>query len=125
MPDWAIVSFVNRRTAPTVSLFPLKSNRVATVWIEPIDPPRARLAGMGDLACANAQADKPPYRREYVMKSVTQAISGKAVTKAANASPIRRDGPFCCPSPMPQGIADQGKIRLGGAWRLPASHKAG
>ena len=59
------------------------------------------------------------------MKFDAQAISGPEVTEAASAHRIRRDAAFGDLSPMARVIADPGKIRLGGAWRLPASHKAG
>jgi hypothetical protein len=59
------------------------------------------------------------------MKSVAQAISGQAATASADASQTRRDGASRGPSPLLRAVADQGKIRLGGAWRLPLNRKAG
>jgi hypothetical protein len=57
------------------------------------------------------------------MKSDAQTISGPAVTEAANASLIRQGAAFGERSPVARVIADPGKIRLGGAWRLPTSRK--
>ncbi len=57
------------------------------------------------------------------MKSVAQAISGQAANATADASRIRRDGAISGHSLILR-TADQGKIRLGGAWRLPLSRKA-
>jgi hypothetical protein len=59
--------------------------------------------------------------REYAMKSVAQAISGQAVTATADANRIRLDGAVRGASEMPEAVADQGKIRLGGGYRLPPS----
>jgi hypothetical protein len=58
------------------------------------------------------------------MKSDAQVISGPKVTKVASDRRIRRDVTFGGLSPVARVIADPGKIRLGGAWRLPSSHKA-
>jgi hypothetical protein len=59
------------------------------------------------------------------MKTVAQAMNGQAVTATPCAGRIGRDAAFRGASPMPRVIADQGKIRLGGAWRLPTSKKVG
>jgi hypothetical protein len=58
------------------------------------------------------------------MKSVAQAMSGQAMTATAGASRIRRDGAVRRPPVTPPAVADQGNIRLGGAYRLPTSRKA-
>lgn len=60
------------------------------------------------------------------MKSVTQIISGQtAVTATAEAISICRDGTLHNPLAAQPSVADQGKIRLGGAYRLPMSRKIG
>ncbi len=58
------------------------------------------------------------------MKSDAQAFSGQAVTATVEACQIRRGGAVRATSAVALAVADQGKICLGGAWRLPASRKA-
>jgi hypothetical protein len=53
------------------------------------------------------------------MKSVAQVISGQAVTATADTSRIRNDGTARDLSAIPTAVADLGKIRLGGACRMP------
>jgi hypothetical protein len=62
--------------------------------------------------------------REYAMKSAAQAISGQAVTATADASRVRRGGAVHSSSATPPAVADLGKIRLGGACRMPMPRKA-
>lgn len=121
LPRWAIASSVNGRIAPSVELSLSKSNRVAAERIEPIDSSQARLTDEGGLTLAIARADEAPFRREYAMRSVTQTMSRQAVT--VTASRIRCGGAASGSSPMPRAVADDSKIRLGGAWRLPISRK--
>jgi hypothetical protein len=59
------------------------------------------------------------------MKSDAQAISGPEVIKTVSVRRIRRDTAFGKLSPLARVIADPGNIRLGGAWRLPTTRKAG
>jgi hypothetical protein len=59
------------------------------------------------------------------MKSIVQATSSATQTKHATASGFcpnaaRRSFPV-----LPKIVADPGKIRLGGAWRLPSDRKSG
>jgi hypothetical protein len=58
------------------------------------------------------------------MKSDTQALSGQAMTATTDARQIRLDGAVRGKSAAAPAVADQGKIRLGGAFRLPTSRKA-
>jgi hypothetical protein len=57
------------------------------------------------------------------MKSDAPAISGQDVTATADTRQIRHDDAVRGTSPMSPAVADQGRIRLGGAFRLPASRK--
>lgn len=59
------------------------------------------------------------------MEFDARATSGSEVIEAASARQIRGDAACGDLSPMAQVISDPGKIRLGGAWRLPASRTAG
>jgi hypothetical protein len=61
---------------------------------------------------------------ESAMKSVAQTISGRAVTATADASRVRRGGAVHSSSATPLAVADLGKIRLGGACRMPMPRKA-
>jgi len=58
------------------------------------------------------------------MKSVAKAISGQAVIAAADTSEVRRDGTLGGALVVRPAVADKGKIRLGGAYRLPTSRQA-
>jgi hypothetical protein len=58
------------------------------------------------------------------MKSAAQTISGQAVTATADASRVRRDGAVRSSSATPLAVANLGKIRLGGACRMPMPRKA-
>lgn len=57
------------------------------------------------------------------MKSVAQVISREAVTATADASRVRNNGTprdlSAIRSAIPTAVADLGKIRLGGACRMP------
>jgi hypothetical protein len=57
------------------------------------------------------------------MKSDAQALSGQAVTATVEARQMRRGGAVRGMCAAAQAVADQGKIRLGGAFRLPVSRK--
>ena len=58
------------------------------------------------------------------MKSNAQAMSGQAKPATANARQSRRNDAVSGKLALVPAVADQGKIRLGGAWRLPAGRKA-
>ncbi len=62
--------------------------------------------------------------RENAMKSVAKAMSGQTVIAAADTGEIRRDGTLGGSSVVRPAVADKGKIRLGGAYRRPASRQA-
>jgi hypothetical protein len=57
------------------------------------------------------------------MKSEAQALSGQAVTATAGVRQICGADAVRGTSAIAPSVASQGKIRLGGAWRLPASRK--
>ena len=57
------------------------------------------------------------------MRCISQATSGRVVTVTVDAARLRRSKTHCSPSTTPQSVADRGKIRLGGAFRLPVSRK--
>ena len=58
------------------------------------------------------------------MKSNAQALSGQAKTATADARQSRPNDAVHGKPAVAPAVPDQGKIRLGGAWRLPASRKA-
>jgi hypothetical protein len=53
------------------------------------------------------------------MKSVAQVVSSEAAPATADTSRIRNNGTPRAPSAIPTAVADLGKIRLGGACRMP------
>jgi hypothetical protein len=57
------------------------------------------------------------------MKSEAQALSGQAVTATVGTRQISRVGAAPGTAAIAPTVPCQGKIRLGGAWRLPASRK--
>ena len=59
------------------------------------------------------------------MKTVAQPTSGHVSTTTAVTHPVHQAGTVRGPSAMPRAVTEQSKIRLGGAWRLPASRTAG